>query len=109
MALSRFTTRGVGTALTAVCTAVPALKSWTVIGMSLCNTNALAISVDLLIRETGPLDTYVLKTFVIPPGETLFPWGALGKVVLLTADVIYAKSSIAASLDIVMPYYNEAA
>jgi hypothetical protein len=109
MALSRVTARGIGTALTAVNAAVPAGKSWTVIGMSLCNTSGAAISIDLLIRETGPLDTYVLKTFAIPAGETLFPWGTLGKAVLLSGDIVYVKSSVAASLDVVMPYYTEAA
>lgn len=109
MALSRFTTRGIGTALTALSTAPATGFTNTFVGLSLCNTSGAMISVDFLLRETGPLDTYILKTFNIPAGETVFPWGQLGKGVAIAGDVIYAKSSAAASLDVVAPYYKEAA
>ncbi|WP_439357770.1 hypothetical protein [Bradyrhizobium sp. DASA03007] len=109
MPLARFTTRNIGTALTALNTAVPAGSSYTVIGMSMCNTSPNPISVDLLLRETGPNDTYVLKSFTIPAGETLFPWGTLGKVAMIAGDQAFAKSSAAASLDVVMPYYQSGA
>ena len=109
MSLSRFTARGVGTAATAINTAVPALKTWTVIGLSLCNKSAGTIAVDMYVTDSVPNNTYILKSFNIPPGETLFPWGQLGKGVLLTGDVIYILSNVAASVDVYMPYYQEAA
>lgn len=109
MAMTRKTTRDVGTSLVPVSNDPGSGFTHTHIGMSLCNKHSGSIAVDLLIRESGPTDTYVLKSFMIPSGETLFPFGQLGKTVTINGDVIYVKSSVAASLDVVAPYYKEAA
>jgi hypothetical protein len=105
MSLKRFTARGV-TAVAAINTAVPANKSWTIIGMSICNKTAAPASVSMLVND-GATDTYILYNFTIPAGETLFPWGNLGKGVLITGDVL--KVSSTGAVDVLMPYYEEAA
>ncbi|MCK1543439.1 hypothetical protein IVB12_16095 [Bradyrhizobium sp. 179] len=105
MALKRFSARNV-TALAAINTAVPANKAWTVIGMSICNKTTGMVAIDMLVND-GATDTYILKSFNIPAGETLFPWGQLGKGVLATNDII--KVSSTGAVDVYMPYYEEAA
>jgi 3D (Asp-Asp-Asp) domain-containing protein len=103
MALKRFTARDV-TAQAAINTAVPANKSWTIIGMSICNKTAGVVAVDMLVFD-GTTNTYILKAFNIPAGETLFPWGQLGKGVLATGDIIKVTST--GAVDVFMPYYEE--
>jgi hypothetical protein len=109
MSLTRFTTRNIGTVLVALNTAVPANKSMTAVGMSFCNKASVEVSLDFLVRDAGALDTYIQYAFKIPPGETFYPWGILGKGVMITGDVGFAKSSLANSLDCYMPVYFEAA
>jgi len=109
MSLGRFPVRSIGTAATAINTAVPASKTWTVIGMSICNKLSQTIAVDMYVTDAGANNTYILKAFNIPPGETLFPWGQVGKGVLIAGDVIYLVASVAAAVDVWMPYYQEAA
>src|SRR5947209_20182805 len=103
MALKRFTARNV-TAVTAINTAVPASKSWTIIGMSICNRTSGTVSVSMMVND-GATDTYILNSINIPAGETLFPWGQLGKGVLATGDTI--KVSSTGAVDVFMPYYEE--
>lgn len=106
MALKRFTARNI-TALAAINTAVPANKAWTVIGMSICNKSTGMVAVDMMVTDDAAQDTYILKSFNVPAGETLFPWGQLGKGVLAEGDVI--KVSSTGAVDVFMPYYEEAA
>lgn len=103
MAFSRTTTRAIGTSATALNTAVPAATSWTIYGLSLCNKTAGAISVSMYLFD-GTNSTYILYNFNIPAGETLFPFGAVGKCSLITGDQLFVVSSVAASVDVVMPY-----
>ena len=109
MSLARFTTRAVGTVATALNTAVPVGKSWTVIGLSFCNKTASTVSVQFYVSDSVPNNTFILYNFNIPAGETLFPYGLLGKGVMLAGDVFWLSASVAAAIDVVMPYYQEAA
>jgi hypothetical protein len=109
MSLTRCTTQNIGTVLKALNPAVPANKSMTVVGMSFCNKASVEVSLDFLVRDAGSVDTYIQYGFKIPPGETFYPWGQLGKGVMSTGDIGYAKSSVANSIDCYMPVYFEAA
>lgn len=73
-------------------------KVWTVFGMSLCNVSNDAVAVDLCLRRGGT-DTYKLKGFQIPAGETHFPIGSLAKSVMAAGDAFFLRSSAAASID----------
>ena len=71
------------------------------IGLSLCNTSASPITVDVTINDAAN-DYYVLKGAAIPVGGSIAAVGGDQKIVLTTNDSIKVKSSAASSLDAVM-------
>jgi hypothetical protein len=97
--VTRYLTKGVGVALTAVHT-TPAAGSFHVVGSwIIANTSSAAVSVTASIQNGG-VDYYQVVSFTLQAGDTLFLHGLLGKTVLQNGDVLRVQSSVAASLDV---------
>lgn len=97
----------VGTSAVAVL-AGTASKVNTVIGLSIANTTAAAISVSTFIQRSGT-SYYLVKNASVQPGQTLIVIGADQKTVIEASDTIYVQSSIASSADVVCSYMQIAA
>ena len=99
---TRKVSRGVGTALTAVGGyTVGSSTQTTVIGLTVANTSAATINIDVTLND-GSNDTYVVKDAPVPVGGALVPIGGNQKVVLITGDSIKVNSSAASSVDAVL-------
>lgn len=99
---TRKTSRNIGTAATQVGSyTVGAATSTTIIGLTVCNTSAAAVTADIYHYD-GTNTTYLVKGAPINVGGSLVAVGGDQKVVLITGDSIYVKSSAATSLDVVM-------
>lgn len=92
--------KSVGTSAATVFTG-PASTQSTVIGMTVANTSAANITVDVYITSGG-VDYYLLKAAVVPVGGALVPIGGDQKVVLEAGDAIKVSASAATSADVVM-------
>ena len=101
-AFTRKVSRDIGTALTAVGSyTVGASTQTTVIGLTVANTSASAVSIDVTLND-GANDTYLDKDAPVPVGGALVPIGGNQKVVLITGDSIKVNSSAASSVDAVL-------
>ena len=94
----------VGTTAATVCTVASATQT-TVIGMSVANTSASPVTVDVYITRSA-VNYYILKGATVPVGGTLIIVGGDQKVVLITSDALKVVSSAAASLDVVTSVLN---
>jgi hypothetical protein len=94
----------VGTSAATV-TTVGAATQTTVIGMSVANTSASPVTVDVYITRSA-VNYYILKGATVPVGGTLIIVGGDQKVVLITSDALKVVSSAAASLDVVTSVLN---
>lgn len=92
--------KSVGTSAATVYTC-PSATQTTVIGMTLANTSAASITVDVYITSST-VDYYLVKGAIVPVGGSLVPIGGDQKVVLEPADVIKVVSSAASSADVIM-------
>jgi len=102
MAFKRKVQASVGTALTSVGTyTCPALTQVTLIGLTIANTSAGNILVDVTLYN-GVTDYYIVKSVPVPVGSTVVVVGGDQKVVLEPGDSIRVKSDTAASCDVVM-------
>ena len=101
-AFTRKVSRDIGTALTAVGSyTVGASTQTTVIGLTVANTSASAVSIDVTLND-GANDTYLVKDAPVPVGGALVPIGGNQKVVLITGDSIKVNSSAASSVHAVL-------
>ena len=101
-AFTRKVSRDIGTALTAVGSyTVGASTQTTVIGLTVANTSASAVSINVTLND-GANDTYLVKDAPVPVGGALVPIGGNQKVVLITGDSIKVNSSAASSVDAVL-------
>jgi hypothetical protein len=99
---TRKLSRNIGTSLTSVGSyTVGSGVQTTVIGLSVCNTTASPVTVDVTVND-GTNDTYLVKGAGVPVGNAFIPIGGDEKVVLITGDSVKVKSSAASSLDVVM-------
>ena len=99
---TRKVSRNIGTTPTQVGSyTVGASTATTVIGMTVCNTSASAITVDVY-HDDGVNVTYLVKAAPINVGGSLVPVGGDQKLVLITGDSVYVTSSAASSVDVVM-------
>lgn len=92
--------KSVGTTPVSIYTG-PSSTATTVIGMTVANTTASLITVDVYITSGG-VDYYLVKGAFVPAGGALIPIGGDQKVVIEPADVIKVVSSAATSADVVM-------
>ena len=94
--------RQIGTSLTAIESyTVPASTETTVIGLTVSNTTAATIEVDVTVNDATN-DYYVVKTAPVPSGGSLVVVGGDQKLVLTTGDSVKVKSDTATSADVVM-------
>ena len=101
-AFTRKVSRGVGTALTAVGSyTVGASTQTTVIGLTVANTSAATVNIDVTLND-GANDTYIVKDAPVPAGGALVPVGGNQKIVLITGDSIKVNSSASSSIDAVL-------
>jgi len=93
---------GVGTALTAVGGyVVGSSTQTTVIGLTVSNTTASTVDVDVTLNN-GSTDFYLVKNAPVPVGGALVPIGGNQKIVLVTGDSIKVNSSASSSIDAVL-------
>jgi hypothetical protein len=91
----------VGTSLVDVYTSGTGVTS-TVIGLSVANTHATTlVNIDVVLTK-GVNDYYLIKNAPIPPGGTLVVVGGDQKVVAETGNRVRVRSSVAASIDVVI-------
>ena len=92
--------KNVGTTAASVYTG-PSSTQTTVIGMTVANTSASTINVDVYITSGG-VDYYIVKGAMVPVGGALVPIGGDQKVVIETGDILKAQSSAASSADVTL-------
>lgn len=92
--------KSVGTTAATIYTG-PAATQTTIIGMTVSNTTAANITVDVYITSSAT-DYYLVKGAMVPVGGSLVPIGGDQKVVIETGAVVKVVSSAASSADVVM-------
>lgn len=90
----------VGTTITNVYTA-PAGAATTIIGLTIANTTANSVYVDVILT-IGATDYYIIKNALVPTGGALVPIGGDQKVVVEATESIKVRSSAASSVDVVL-------
>ena len=99
---TRKLSRGIGTALTAVGSyTVGSSTQTTVIGLTVSNTSASTVNIDVTLND-GTNDNYIVKDAPVPVGRALVPVGGNQKIVMITGDSIKVNSSAASSVDAVL-------
>jgi len=100
-----YTTRSIGTTLTAVCTAASVTS--TVIGMTICNTSTATVKVSIAVNDGNT--TYMLGSASpgtngtsIAAGDSLVAIGGDQKLVLENTNSLQVLSDTAASLDVIV-------
>ena len=79
-------------------TTVASATQTTVIGLSVCNTSAADITVDVYVTRSAT-NIYIIKGVTINVGSTFIMAGGDQKLVLIAADALKVVSSAAASAD----------
>lgn len=92
--------KNVGTTAVSVYTGAASTQA-TVIGMTVANTSANLITVDVFITSGG-VDYYLVKGANVPVGGALVPIGGDQKVVIETGDILKVQASAASSADVTM-------
>lgn len=91
--------KSVGTSAATIYTC-PSATSTTIIGLTVGNTTASPITVDVYVTSSAT-DYYLVKGAVVPVGGSLVPVGGDQKLVLEAADVLKVVSSAASSADVI--------
>jgi hypothetical protein len=99
-----YVSRNVGTSPATIVTVAAATQT-TVIGMTVANTSASDITVDVYITRSAT-DYYLVKGALVPTGKTFVPVGGDQKVVLTASDVLKVVSSAATSADVITSVLN---
>ena len=99
-----YVARNVGTTPVALVTVASATQT-TVIGMTIANTTASAITADVYITRSAT-NYYVVKGATIQPGTSFVPVGGDQKIVLTASDILYVVTNTATSADVVMSVLN---
>jgi hypothetical protein len=94
-------TTSIGTTLTEVY-ATGATKKATVIGINLANLLPVTITADIVLESSSAQQIYVVKSVVIPPGNSLAAIGGDQKLVLIENNRILVSSSVANAVDVVV-------
>lgn len=79
-------------------TTVAASTTTTLIGLSVANTSAADITVDVYVTRSAT-NVYIIKGATVPVGSTFIMSGGDQKVVLVASDALKVVSSAAASAD----------
>ncbi len=95
--------RLVGTSATTVGSyTVPSATTAIVVGLSLTNVTASAISANVIILDNAAQTTRLAVGAPISAGSSLVVGGGDQKIVLVTGDQLQVQSSAATSIDVVM-------
>lgn len=97
------TVRAIGTSATDIGSVVSAGVEVTIIGLSLANITAAAITATIAIND-GSNTTNIVKDVPIPANATLVAVGGDQKVVLTAGDKIVVSCSAASSVDVLMSF-----
>jgi len=82
---------------------VPSATTATVIGLSVANTIASSINVDVQVTDTSAgVTIYLIKDAIIAPYGNLVVVGGEQKMVLETTDVVTITSSASTSADAIL-------
>jgi len=95
-----YVAKNVGTSAATLLT-VPSATADTVLGLSIANTTAAGITVDVYITRSA-VNYYIVKGAYVPVGQTFILSGGDQKIVLVAADVLKVVSSAAASADAIV-------
>ena len=94
-----YVSKDVGTSAATVLT-VPSATVTTVIGLSVANTSAADITVDVYVTRSA-VNYYISKSATVPVGGTFILSGGDQKAVLIASDALKVVSSAAASADVI--------
>lgn len=92
---------GVGSTANAVYSPTTSGIQSTVIGMTLANVTGTPLYVSVFLNN-GVANAYIIKDALVPTGGTLVPIGGDQKLVVEQNDVLYAVSSAADSVDVIL-------
>jgi hypothetical protein len=95
-----YVSKDVGTSPATLLTVASATTE-TIIGLSVANTSAAPITVDVYFTRSA-VNYYIAKGAPIGIGQTYILSGGDQKVVLITADVLKVVASAATSADVVV-------
>lgn len=99
-----YVSKDVGTSAATLVTVASGTQT-TAIGMTVANTTASPITIDVYITRGG-VDYYLVKDADVPVGGAIVPIGGDQKVVLIASDALKVVSSVAASADVVLSVLN---
>ena len=99
-----YVAKNVGTTPVALVT-VGAATQTTIIGLTVSNTTASAITTDIYLTRSA-VNYYIIKGATVQPGTSFVAVGGDQKVVLTTSDILYVVTSTATSADVVMSVLN---
>lgn len=94
-----YVAKDVGTSPVSLIT-VPSATVETVIGLSIANTSAAAITADVYVTRSA-VDYYVIKGAAVPVGATFIMSGGDQKIVLVASDVLKVVTDTATSADVI--------
>lgn len=99
-----YAAKNVGTSASTLVTVASATQT-TVIGMTIANTSASAITCDVYFTRSA-VDYYIVKGASVPVGRTYVAVGGDQKIVLTTGDALKVVSSAATSADAIASVLN---
>jgi hypothetical protein len=92
-----YVAKDIGTSASTLVT-VAASTQTTVVGLSVANTSAADITIDVYITRSA-VNYYVAKGATVPVGSTFILSGGDQKIILIAADALKIISSAATSAD----------
>jgi len=95
-----YVAKDIGTSASTLVTVAAATQT-TVVGLSVANTSAADITVDVYITRSA-VNYYVIKGATVPVGSTFILSGGDQKIILIAADVLRIVSSAATSADAIL-------
>jgi len=95
-----YVAKDIGTSASTLVTVAAATQT-TVVGLSVANTSAADITVDVYITRSA-VNYYVIKGATVPVGSTFILSGGDQKIILIAADVLKIVSSAATSADAIL-------
>ena len=99
-----YVAKSVGTSASTLVTVAAATQT-TVIGMTVANTTASAITCDIYFTRSA-VDYYIIKSATVQPGTAFVAVGGDQKVVLTTGDALKVVTNTASSADVIASVLN---
>ena len=99
-----YVAKNVGTSASTLVTVAAATQT-TVIGITVANTSASAITCDVYFTRSA-VDYYLIKGATVQPGTAFVPVGGDQKLVLTTSDALKVVTNTASSADVIASVLN---